>query len=77
MPTTTPAAMPAVLGLLSSFGAAEGALDDVWAGAAEVAAGVEGFEDALDWGWKKGTSFRVSPVRTTQYFEAPPPVDRQ
>jgi hypothetical protein len=48
MPTTTPAAMPAVLGLLSSWGAADdGVLSGVLTGAAEVAAALEGFAEEL------------------------------
>lgn len=77
MPTTTPAAMPAVLGLLSSCGATEGAADDVLAGAAAVDEATGGLEEELDWGWKYSTLFRVFPVRTTQNFEAPPPVSCQ
>jgi hypothetical protein len=47
MPTTTPAAIPAVLGLLgSSFcGAFDGVEDGVTAATAEVAAADEGFAD--------------------------------
>lgn len=53
MPTTTPAAMPAVLGLLPSLVGADDALaEGVLTGAAEVDVGPAGFEEELDEGSK-------------------------
>lgn len=74
MPTTTPTAIPTVLGLLSSVGAADGALDEVTAAAAEVcAADVDFTTDELETGSKFSTLFRDWPVRTIQSLFAPPP----
>jgi hypothetical protein len=54
IPTTTPAAMPAVLGLLPSVegAAADGLAEGVLTGATEVDVGPAGFEEELDEGWK-------------------------
>jgi hypothetical protein len=54
MPTTTPAAIPAVLGLLSSWaGADDGVEDGVLTGAADVCVGfADAAEDEELWGLK-------------------------
>jgi hypothetical protein len=75
MPTTTPAAMPAVLGLLSSLaGAADALAVGVLTGTAEVAVAIDGFADEeLTTGLNVSILFRVFPVRTTQIASGPPP----
>jgi hypothetical protein len=73
IPTTTPAAIPAVSGLLSS-GWDEGELTADVTGA-DVAADV-GFEEELAEGVNVSTRLRVLPVRTTQSLPAPPPMLR-
>jgi hypothetical protein len=76
IPTTTPAAIPAVLGLLSSLG---GSIDCVEVGAATGAAEVgvadDGFadEELDDRGSNCSTLFRVMPVSATHNRLGPPP----
>jgi hypothetical protein len=75
-PTTTPAAIPAVLGpLLVSSGSGEAVALTRTTVLVAVAAAVDFDEELEGSGWKYSTSFRVSPVSLTHSLPAPPPTD--